>query len=176
VLRSAFALAERTPGAGPFGDFATVCYTYLATLARKRGRVRETQRCAERGLAAATAHQMSVYLGMAQAHLAWGAWRQGGHVEAQTHGQVALACWQGVQYPFRWAALWPLLGVAHARGQIGDAIRYARDLLAPLQQSPPAPLRGLVDQAVQAWDASQSGMAARHLAKALEMAQEAGYS
>jgi hypothetical protein len=122
---------------------------------------------------------MSLYVGMAQAHLAWVAWRQGSHVEAETHGRAALSSWQAVQpvqYPFRWAALWPLLGVAHSRGQIADAIRYARDLLAPLQQSLPAPLAEVLHQAIQAWDTNQPETAAKHLHEALAVAQEAGYA
>src|SRR5262249_42362794 len=113
-LQGALALADRTPGAGPFGDLATICHTYLASLARKRGQVDETRRRAERSLAAATEHQMDVYVGMARANLAWVAWRQGSHAEAETHGQAALAHWL-IAYPFKWAALWPLLGVAWAR-------------------------------------------------------------
>src|SRR5262249_36259111 len=121
-LHSALALAERTPGAGPFGDLSTVCHTYLASLARRRGRVDETRRGAEPGLAAATEHQMPVYVGMARANLAWVAWREGNHSEAETHGRAALASWRELQYPFRWAALWPLLGVACARGQVDTAL------------------------------------------------------
>jgi eukaryotic-like serine/threonine-protein kinase len=177
-LRGALALVERTPAAGPFGDLATVCHTYLACLARRRGAVDEARGCAERGMAAATKHQMAVYIGMAQANLAWVAWREGHHDEAETQGNMALDEWRarGLAYPFRWAAHWPLLGVARARGRIGDAIAHARELSAPVQQPLPAPLRALVDQAAQAWDAGQPEAAASYLDAALAAAREAGYA
>jgi hypothetical protein len=104
------------------------------------------------------------------------AWREGRHVEAEMHGRTALASWREVPYPLRWAALWPLLGVACARGQVGDAITYARDLSAPLQQRLPAPLSELVDQAVRAWDVDQPKKAVAHLDAALAIAREDGYA
>ncbi|HEV2237845.1 MAG TPA: AAA family ATPase [Ktedonobacterales bacterium] len=177
-LQGALALAERTPAAGPFGDLATACHTYLACLSRRRGKVDGSRRYAELGLAAATAHQMAAYVGMAQANLAWVAWRQGDHAEVETHGQAALATWQGgaLQYPFKWAARWPLLGMACARGHVGDALTYARDLLAPLQQPLPPSLSVLIDRATQAWDADQPAAAARYLDVALAAAREDGYA
>ena len=52
-------------------------------------------------------------------------------------------------------ALWPLLAIALASGQIEQAAEYARGMLPPPQQLLQEPVRTLVEDAVHAWDAGQ---------------------
>jgi len=132
-----------------------------------------------RSQAAATASQMVEYMGMAQANLAWIAWREGDLAQAKTKGQIALDLWR--QLPaghsssaFQWAALWPLVGVALAQNQISAATEYARALLEPGQQRLPDAVTVAVESAISAWERDESQTASAHLCQALELAQELG--
>ncbi|MDQ6653456.1 MAG: hypothetical protein M3Y84_12010, partial [Acidobacteriota bacterium] len=154
-----------------------LCLTYLAIIYRKRGKVEETQSYISQALDAATAGKMMTYIGMAKANLAWVAWRGGNYAEAKEHGRAALELWQDGQgsYPFQWAALWPLVGVALAENSISEAIENARALLVPAQQRLPDELTSLVKEAVNASSRDQSEATRERLAEALKLAQELSY-
>ena len=130
-LHFALAVEERT------GNVAkqNLCFTYLATLYRKRGRVKETRDYASRALTIATAMKLSPYIAMDTANLAWVAWREGKIVEAEQHGKAALEFWKSseVVYMFHWTAL-PLIDIMLGRDELSQAVNYARLLFAPGQQ------------------------------------------
>ena len=154
-----------------------LCFTYLATLYRKRGWVKETRDYASRALKVATAMKLSPYIAMATANLAWVAWREGKSEEAELQCKAALELWQSSEmvYPFQWAALWPLLGLALAHDQFMEAVDHARTLLAPQQQALPDTLNTLLEAAIRSWDAGQLEAARTYLGQATSLAQEMGY-
>ncbi len=122
--------------------------------------------------------QRPVYTALAEANQAWLAFKEGDFEEVLRRGEAALAIWQEDAikgYPLRWTALFPLLGVALAKGEDADAVRYARALLAPTERPMPDRLTTLVRAAVQAWDEGQPGAAGAHLRQAVELAQTTGY-
>ena len=161
------------------GDVAlqSLNLTYLTVLSRKRGQLEETQQFSSQALAVATALQRPEYIGMAKANLAWVAWREGNFLEAQANGLAALELWRSSQsiYPFQWAALWPLIGVALTQDQFAEAVEHARLLLAPQQQLLPDTLNALVEAIILSWDAGKSEVARPHLRQAAALAQEMGY-
>jgi tetratricopeptide (TPR) repeat protein len=178
-LQAALAFAERT-GVVEQQDMrggGVRSLAYLAVLSRKRGRVEETQRLAEHGLAAATATQWPVYMGTARANLAWVAWRQGRDAEIQTQTLAALELWKQSPevYPFQWLALWPLIAVARRQERLPEALVYARALLDPQQQRLPDSLATPIEVAIGASDVGQHETARTHLDLAIALAREGGY-
>jgi tetratricopeptide (TPR) repeat protein len=171
-LQEALAMAERT------GDVSQqmFCLTYLAVTHRKRGGTEATRQYALRAQDAASG-QPHALLGMAEANLAWVAWREQRLEEARSKAQNALDLWQSspVPFPFHWAGLWPAIGVAVADDRIGEAIEHMRGLLAPTQQPPPESLAALVEQAIRAWDEGRPEIARTHLEQAIPQARELGY-
>jgi tetratricopeptide (TPR) repeat protein len=175
-MQTALALAERT------GDVVhqSRCLTYLTILYRKRGQLDRVRQYASRSLTLATAVEMLEYIGTAQANLAWLAWREGDLSRAEAKGRAALATWH--QLPaghascaFQWTALWPLLGVALARNRTSEASRHAGALLEATQQRLPDALTAVLEEAVTAWEESESETARAWFARAIVLAQELGY-
>jgi tetratricopeptide (TPR) repeat protein len=152
------------------------CLTYLAVLSRRRGQVEEARHHISRSLPVAATAQVRPYVGMAQANLAWIAWREGDLYEAEANGQTALDIWSDVpHFPFEWAALWPLAGVALARQEVARAMTHTRRMLEPFQQPLPAEMATALEAAVQGWDEGQAEAAETHLQHAAGMAAELGY-
>jgi hypothetical protein len=151
--------------------------TYLSILSRKRGQIAETQYLIARVLAVAAAGQMTEYIAGAKANLAWVAWRQGDLAEAQEQGYATLEMWRKspIIVPFRWTALWPLIGVALAQDRISEAIEHARALLAPTQQLLPDALTKVLEAAIEASENGQLETARAQLNQAMSLAQENGY-
>ncbi len=176
TLRRAASFAERVGDLHIQGQ--SRCY--LAAGARLRGDVAAARLEAERALAVTEAARESVYTGAAHAQLAWVEWRNGNLALAEEGGRAALACWGATpSWPFRWMALWPLLGVCAARGDLEGAIAQARALLGhggtppgnlPVLQELVTPLA----RAVAAWEAADRAAAADALAQAMTLARERG--
>ena len=126
-----------------------LCLIYLAVAARLHGDVDSTQAFAEAAKAAARASGSSHYEGMANANLAWVAWRRGDSAAA---GELANAAAKGpppkIKYPFVW--LHALVGLARAveAGDVAAALAYARSMTDPWQQALPAPMESAVEAAV----------------------------
>lgn len=61
--------------------------------------------------------------------------------------------WQeaGTVTPFRWLALWPLVGAALKENFLAEAFTYAGMLLDPTQQLQPQTIREWLDSAFNAW-------------------------
>ena len=172
-LHFALAEEERT------GNVAkqNLCFTYLATLYRKRGWVKEARDYASRALKVATAMKLPAYIAMATANLAWVAWREGKNAEAERKGKAALELWQSSEmvYPFQWAALWPLVDIMLGQDELSQAVNYASLLFAPGQQLLPDALTAVTESAIQAWGSSQSETTRTSLQQAIRLAQEMGY-
>jgi tetratricopeptide (TPR) repeat protein len=149
------------------------CLAYLTLVHRRQGRGAEVERFAHRGLAAAETAGMLEYTGAAHANLAWLAWRRGDLIEAGRLGQAALEVWRryGPPYPLHWQALWPLVGVASTERRFGDAVLYARQLRAPVQQALAPEIDAALCAALEAWDAGRPDPAHKLLAAALDLAR-----
>jgi len=172
-LRQALAAAELT------GDVTLQarCLAYLLIVARRRGLGGEMVALAQRCLAVAGPARMLSYIGAAEAGLAWVAWRAGATTEAGRLARSALASWaQSEQgYPLLWQALWPLLGLALERDEVGEAIDHARVMLRPDQQVLPDAIAGPLAAGLAAWEGGQAGAAGTHLAQALAVARQMNY-
>ena len=152
------------------------CLTFLAITFRRHGQVETVRRLSERALALATAIQAPGYLPHIHASLGWVAWRQGDLAEAQKQAQAALEIGQPLLlFPFQWASLLPLIGVALAEARHADAVTYVRLLLSPTLQRLPDALTTVLGAAVQAWDADQPEAAHSRLQQAIALATEVGY-
>jgi tetratricopeptide (TPR) repeat protein len=172
-LRHALELAQQSGNAA----YQMLCLTYLTSVGRMKTQVKPTREYARQSLTVAQQVGSPDYMGMAEANLAWIAWREGDLTEAQTRARAALDHWRKPQrrYPFQWAALWPLIGLALARDDLRTAIEHGRALLDPLQQRLPETFEGLLAQAVQAWDSGQAALARARLEQAMDPAREMGY-
>jgi hypothetical protein len=154
------------------------CLTYGTIALRRCEQIDEVAQLAERSQAVAGEARMPEYLALAEANLAWVAWRQGKPADAVQHGQAALDHWRELpaghaSAPFQWTARWPLLAIALERGQISDALGHARALLDPLQQALPEPLAELLAGAVAAH--IDPATAAARLRQAVEQARQLRY-
>ncbi len=170
-LRAALGVADRVG----IQEGRILCLSYLSLLCRLRGCREDCRRYTTQCLSASGLEQMPTYTGLAEANLAWLAWRAGNLDQAWQKGQAALQLWQGSVYPFQWTALWPLIGTTLALDRVCDAIDPARALLAPSQQRLPDELTVAVETAIQAWESGQPETARSCLDQAVGLAQEMAY-
>jgi tetratricopeptide (TPR) repeat protein len=172
-LSDALRLTEKT------GDtvLQSRCLTYLTVIHRRRGQIDGARRYAEQSLSSATTTSMVEYIGMAKGNLAWAHLR---------NGDVAAAFEQacaGVEklretpqgHILLWVALWPLIGAALAREQIGEVTKHMEQLLIPPQMAIPADLEAQMRAAVDAWKKNNQSEANLHLKKVADLAREIGY-
>jgi hypothetical protein len=120
--------------------------------------------------------KMVEYVGMAKGNLAWVHLRNGNLASAfeqATDGVENLR--ETNAHILLWVALWPLIGVQIAQGQIGDAIDHIEALLTRPQMAIPADLESAMRAAVDAWKGNDRAAAKIHLEKASELAREMGY-
>lgn len=113
------------------------------------------------------------YRGLTAANAAWLAYRDGDLDLASTRGAEALADWEtrGLRGSrvFEWTARFPLLGVALARGELGNALAQGRAMLDESQQPLPAEIASALSAAVE------QGSRER-FERALEVARAFGYA
>jgi hypothetical protein len=140
------ALAE-TAGIARLG---TVSLTYLTVACRFRGQVAGVLRRTLRAQEEAEAAQMPACMGVVRANQAWVAWRRGDAAAAERQARDALALWKEspLVYAYQSLALWPLVGVALARGRDAGARGYVRALLDPKQQRLPDALNTPLEAAL----------------------------
>ena len=169
----ALTIAERT------GDLVlqSRCLTYRAVAFRRLGDVARCITEAEKTCELATKLGMVEYIAMAKANLAWVAWRQENHPEAEKLATEALELWHGMEdpYGFDWMALWPLIAIALHRKDSSAAIGFARGLLAENQHPLPETLLNPIRKAC---DEGQNGVqenATSDLASAIGLARELRY-
>ncbi len=114
---------------------------------------------------------------MAQANLAWIAWRLGDIAEAEELGRAALDLWQRGQwvYAFHWTARLPLLAVALEKEAVPEALDHARALLDPQQQRLPQLLEAALEEAIQVEDDGQPEATRSRLQQSVELAKDLGF-
>jgi hypothetical protein len=172
-LRESLTLAER------IGDATTRIRSlnYLAVVERWRGDVEAARDLADSTLEAARQAEMLEYVATARGQLAWVAWRDGDLEIVEEVGREVVAALDEVfQYRlFGWMPLWPLLGVALARGAEAEAIDDARMILDPTRQAMPPELEAALADAVVAWDGGDPGAARAKLDRAMKLATHDGY-
>jgi hypothetical protein len=117
------------------------------------------------------------YIAMANANLAWLAWRAGNASTAREGARAALEAWQKLRAvsPWEWTARWPLISLSLAQDDVRAAIDHARAMLDPQAQRLPDALTGEFEAAIQAWDAGDTTAAHTYLKQAIELAQGLGY-
>ena len=120
---------------------------------------------------------MVEYIAMAKASLAWVAWRQEDHPEAERLASEALELWHGMDdpYGFDWMALCPLIAIALHRQNSGAAIGFARGLLAENQHPLPEKLLNPIRKACDEWQNGAQEIATADLASAMKVARELSY-
>jgi hypothetical protein len=128
-----------------------LCLTYLAVTARLRGDVDTAQAFAEAAMAAARTNGSLHYEGMANANLAWVAWRRGD--AASIDARVSAASKQvspHVKYPFVW--LHALVGLARAveAMDLDAALAYAQSMTDWWQQVLHPDVQMALDSAIKA--------------------------
>ena len=156
------------------GRVLTLCATYMSILERFCGNVDKAQHHAAESLHLSERHGIHFYSGMAKANLAWVALRKGDDERAIVIGQEASEI-MTVAYPFRWAALWPLLGVAANHANLPRAVDYVRQLLDQRQQRLPDCLAQPLVHALNAWEESDGKLTIHHLRSCTETAIDLGY-
>lgn len=158
---------ERTERAGDVAVMSRVL-TYLHVLYRRRGELERVRHYAERALKLATERGQDEYAGMANASLAWLAWKQGTAAEAESLAREAVTLWAKapLSTPFEWTARLVLIGLAAERGDVEEGTAQARALLQPQQQRLPAELTAALEQAAGAVDGQR---------RVIELSQTLGY-
>ena len=154
--------------------------TYLAVLYRKREDIERVREYAGYGLRVARQAKMPQYSGMAQAQMAWLAWRTGDLAEAKRLAEAAIEDWnrlEGAQavVMFRWLALFPLMDMALQEGEIEQAVHWSRELLTPTQQRLPDDLTSLLERAIAGWEDGHRDTAAHWLHQSLRCSQALHY-
>ena len=113
------------------------------------------------------------YAGLLNANASWIAYRDGDFDRVVHTGEAALADWRSegrtTASVFQWTALFPLLGVAVARGQLDAAREHASAMLDPSQQPLP-------DDIASALAVAADKGHLELLSHALELARPGGYS
>ena len=114
---------------------------------------------------------------MAKANLAWVAWRQEDHAEAERLATEALDLWHGMDdpYGFDWMALWPLIAIALHRQDSNAAIGFARGLLTKNQHPLPETLLNAIRKACDEWQNGVQENATADLISAMGLARELRY-
>lgn len=172
-LAAALDAAERT------GDISLEarCLTYLTMVSRRRQQIETVRTLSARSLQVAETGKMPDYIGAAKANQAWLAWRAGDRALARTLGQQALKEWAGAAIVFasQWLALWPLLALALAEGQLADATAHARALLDSRQNRPPLALQTALAEAIRCADAGDEAGALAGLLAVQDPAASLGY-
>ena len=153
------------------------CLTYRAVAYRRLGDVGHCRTEAEKTCELATKLGMVEYIAMAKANLAWVAWRQEDHVEAEKLATEALDLWHGMDdpYGFDWMSLWPLIAIALHLQDSRAAIGFARGLLAENQHPLPETLLNAVRKACDEWQNGMQENATADLVSAMGLARELRY-
>jgi DNA-binding SARP family transcriptional activator len=121
------------------------------------------------------AHQQGnpSYIGAAEGHAAWVAYRSSKHAAARQHCATAIENWQRQAYPFQWIGRLPALTLALEAGDVASAQSEARVLIDANQVRLPVALDNALRTAQNAPVDSSACRRALHCAVAL--AKENGY-
>jgi hypothetical protein len=154
--------------------------TYLSVIYRKKNDVERVRTYAETTLQIAAEAKMPQYTGIAHAQFAWLAWRDRDLVETQWQAQQAITDWGGLGQaqsvvPFRWIALFPMIGVALKEQAADQAAQWAKHLIETPQQRLPDDLHELLAGAVTAQENNQPDEVNSLLKQSLQLAQDYHY-
>ncbi len=150
---------------------------YLAVAARLSGQIDEARTYTLLSLESAQASQRLDYIAIASANVAWLAWRAGSLTAAKDEALGALDDWEeaATGIPFRWLALWPLIGAALQEQRLETALSYAARLLEETQQPPTPTIRTQLTNAFAAWESGYGAQARAHLEAAAALAAAIGH-
>ena len=161
------------------GDLVTEarCLTYLAVGHRRNEDVDLAKQFADQTLALASKLQMTEYVAMSKASLAWVAWKEQRPDDCERLGNEALELWHGMDdpYSFDWMALWPLIAVALARTDTESAIKFAEGLFPDSQHPIDEEVMAAANAAIDSWKKGYSGLTERQMAEALKTAKRHHY-
>ena len=131
-------------------------------------------------MAAAGNMASAEYMAGAKACLAWLAWQDrrphdviklSGEIAELMAGTARLGFYHGLIY------LWPLIAVHLEAGHVGGAVAVSRQIpqYAQYAQWLPGDLESALEEAGQAWDRGQPGLAGERLAAAVALARDLNY-
>jgi hypothetical protein len=129
-------------------------------------------------LATAEAMASYEYMAGAKACLAWLAWQDqrqedviklSAEIPALMAAAVGSGFYQGLVY------LWPLLAVHLDTGQMAEAVAVGRQLLQAARPPLTCDLESSLEEACQAWDLGQPGLAGDRLTAAVALARDLNY-
>src|SRR5204862_7055373 len=168
-LQAALIAAERT------GDLILLSRSlnYLVMVERVRQNENAAGRAVKRLLPLVPRATMTDYIGVATATLGWIAWCAGDETTAGAEAKAALEVWaEGVPYPFKWTALWPLIAIAFECKDVSAAAKYSQQLLDPSQQPLPPELAACVAEIIKAHKSAQEKEALEIAGHAVQLARE----
>lgn len=165
-LSAALAIAEQTGHT----ELRLHILGYLTISSRLIRDIEAAERYARQALAVASETDMLPHIVTANVNLAWVAWMRGDLETCERLAREALETWQYYEiYPFQWLAIWPLIDISVARGDVASAVSDARLLLDETQQRLPEDLETLIESALE------TSHPARPLSDAVQLARERGY-
>jgi len=153
------------------------CLTYRAVAYRRLADVGHCRTEAEKTLELATKLGMVEYIAMAKANLAWVAWRQEDHAEAEKLATEALDLWHRMDdpYGFDWMALWPR-SRSPCIGKIAALQSGSRAVCWSKNQHPlPETLLNAIRKACDEWQNGAHENATAELISAMGLARELRY-
>ncbi|KAA3660113.1 MAG: hypothetical protein DWQ04_20340 [Chloroflexi bacterium] len=106
---------------------------------------------------------------------AWLCAQDGEWETAVAHGNRALETWEHLPFAMQHIALWPLITASMAQNNLANAITYAKQLLAPIQQPLATATTTELEQAITAWKAKQPQSTRTYLQQAIQLAEETGH-
>ena len=151
------------------------CLAYLCILYRIQGLHEPLQDLIPEHLKVAHIEANSLYLGVANANLAWLAHSAGDQDRALQLARQALKYWRSSEYPFHWLVLFLLLANALREDDLPQAVKLAADTLAPTQQVLPESLTGALQAVIDAWDRGEIQNTSAHIKIALKIARESNF-
>jgi serine/threonine protein kinase/tetratricopeptide (TPR) repeat protein len=171
-------LQQAVQGALQIGDVPlwTRSQSYLAVARRRLGDLTQCEQDTRELLGARGVAQMTDYVGVAEANLAWAAFKVGDFAGVKTHGEAALEAWDHppALYPFQWLARWPLLAAAAATGSVPDAAEHLRALLDPRQQMLEQSTEGAVRKTLEDLARGDADAARSGIDQLIEHARQSG--
>lgn len=149
------------------GHHTMLCLAYLSVLERQANNIEAAERHAQTALVETERQNAPVYSGVANAVLAWCAWKRGDidSARALTPPAVEQLNARVPAYSLRWLGESVRLALAVSDGDAEEASRAATSMLEEDQQPPPRELHDALTRAVEAARAGDQG-------KALELFEE----
>jgi hypothetical protein len=153
--------------------------TYLTVAYRKQEQMAQVRDHIAPCIAAAKAAEMPEYVATAHANLAWVNWRDGDEQKVLQNGRSALTLWHTLldhyNYPFQWAAYFPLMAIALAQQNLDEAITHVQSVLDPSQQKLAEEVTTVLQNALTAHQQNQPLQTTELLQRAITLAQQFHY-